>query len=109
MTMTTKELKDKYKNEYDRIQKLINDFDPCGLIQSGAPDDEYDCLTNHLISMTIKGTKIEELKTSIITEMADHFGVHIPTVEPYKSQFQKDLHEFAVSVRQFDKYTDNAS
>ena len=108
MTMTTKELKDKYKNEFDRVQKLINDFDPCGLIQSGAPYDEYDCLTNHLVGMTIKGTTIEELKTLITTEMTDHFGVEIPTAEPYKSKFQKDLHEFAISVRQFDKYTDNA-
>ena len=101
--MTTKELKDKYKSEFDRVQKLINDFDPCGLIQSGAPEDEYDCLTNQLINMTIKGTTIEKLKSLITSEMKDHFAVDIPTIEPYKSKFQKDLHDFAVNVRQFDK------
>jgi hypothetical protein len=103
MTMTQKELKDKYKNEYQRIKGLVNNFDPCGLIHSGAPEDEYDCLTNQLISLTIKGATIEKLKSLIINEMTDHFGVDIPTIEPYKSKFQKDLHDFTLNVRQLDK------
>lgn len=103
MTKLTKELKDRYKSEFERVQRLINDFDPCGLIQFGAPEDEYDCLTNQLISMVIKGTTIEKLKFLITSEMTGHFGVDVPETEPYKSKFQKDLNDFAISVRQMDK------
>ncbi len=45
-----KELKAKYKKDFHKISLLVNEFDPCGLIEGGAPLDEYDCLTNHILS-----------------------------------------------------------
>jgi hypothetical protein len=43
-------LKLKFKQDFDKAQSFVNDFDPCGLIYSGAPNDEYDCLTTQLKS-----------------------------------------------------------
>lgn len=97
--MTKTELKNAYKNQYELVKNLINKFDPCGLIQAGAPDDEYDCLTTELISLVFKGTTIERIKKLIVDEMRDHFGVDLPTKEPYLSKFDNDLNEFAKSVR----------
>jgi len=46
----SKELKSKYKKDFATLTELVNDFDPCGLIKSGASIDEYDCLTQQLLS-----------------------------------------------------------
>lgn len=45
-----KELKVKYKADLKKVQDFVNAFDPCELIEGGAPEDEYDCLSNHLVS-----------------------------------------------------------
>lgn len=103
-SLTNKELKDRYKDEFYRIQQLINNFDPCGLIGAGAPADEYDCLTNQLINMTISGTTVERLKNLIVSEMTEHFGVSVPVDEPYRSVFYQQLHEFALNVRTMNKW-----
>jgi hypothetical protein len=69
-----KALKTKYKNDFAAIRELVNAFDPCGLVGGGAPDDEYDCLTQQLIiSLYDKKTKTE-IRELILHEIEHHFG-----------------------------------
>ena len=42
MCKENSELKIKYKADFEKVGKLVNEFDPCGLIHFGAPNDEYE-------------------------------------------------------------------
>lgn len=56
--MDKKELKVKFKRDSTVVQDLFNSFDPCGLIQGGAPVDEYDCLTPQILSGLYQSIKV---------------------------------------------------
>jgi len=88
-----KELKVKYKADFKKVQDFVNAFDPCGLIEGGAPDDEYDCLTNHLVSGVYTNKSRQELKDVILHEIEHHFGTPNLSIikEPYKTEFYKGL------------------
>lgn len=68
------ELKLKYKAYFDRVQDFVNEFDPCGFIYSGAPIDEYHCLTNQLLSSIYNSKTRTEIKELILHEIEHHFG-----------------------------------
>lgn len=68
-------LKANYKRDFKIITKLLNEFDPCGLIDGGAPDDEYDCLTGQILSLVYKKTDFLEIKKKIIHEIEHNFGL----------------------------------
>ena len=84
---------EEYKNDFNKIRTLVNEFDPCGLIKIGAPLDEYDCLTNHLLSSHYNKTSRIEIKKLILHEIEYHFGT--PDLneiqEPYKTKFYQDI------------------
>ena len=40
--MKKNELKIQYQSEFSRVRSIINNYDPIGLINMGAPDNEYD-------------------------------------------------------------------
>ena len=87
------DLKLKYKDDFEKIQSYVNEFDPCGLIHSGAPIDEYDCLTNQLLSAYYNGKTKTEIKNLILHEIEHHFGTPDLDilVEPYKTHFYNDI------------------
>jgi hypothetical protein len=66
-------------------------FDPCGLIEGGAPADEYDCLTEKLPSNVYNRMSRKELEELILYEIEHHFGLPGLTGEPCKSQFYSSL------------------
>jgi hypothetical protein len=72
--MDKKDLKIKYNNDFTIVRDLFNSFDPCGLIQGGAPIDEYDCLTTQILSGLYQIKSKQELANLIITELDHHFG-----------------------------------
>lgn len=88
-----KPLKQKYKADFATLTELVNSFDPCGLISGGAPSDEYDCLTQQLLSSVYSRKAREEMKELILHEIEHHFGTpDLATLEePYKTQFYNDL------------------
>lgn len=88
-----KGLKQKYKVEFAAMTELVNTFDPCGLIESGAPPDEYDCLTEKLLSCVYNEKTRQEMKELILYEIEHHFETPnlIILGEPYKMQFYNDL------------------
>ena len=88
-----KDLKIKYENDFNKIRLHVNEFDPIGLIKGGAPIDEYDCLTNKILSNLYNKKSREEIKQIIIHEVEDHFGADDLTElkEPYKTKFNNAL------------------
>ncbi|HEX7415398.1 MAG TPA: hypothetical protein VF411_15250 [Bacteroidia bacterium] len=84
-----KELKQKYKADIVIVKRLVNEFDPCGLIYGGAPDDEYDCLIQRILSRIYSKTPKQEISTYVLHEVDDHFGCPVP--ETHKAQFSADL------------------
>jgi hypothetical protein len=87
------ELKNKYKANYEKVQGFVNEFDPCGFIHFGAPVNEYDCLTSHLLSAVYTNKSRQELKEIILDEIENHFGTPDLTImiEPEKTQFYMDI------------------
>ncbi len=87
------DLKQKFKQDFDKARNFVNEFDPCGLIYSGAPVDEYDCLTTQLLSAVYSGQTRTEIKDLILHEIEHHFGT--PDIEnltePYKTKFFIDI------------------
>jgi hypothetical protein len=86
-------LRTKYKTDFEIAREFVNNFDPCGLIYSGAPFDEYDCLTNQLLSAVYNDKTRIEIKDLILHEIEHHFGTpDLETLDdPYKSKFYNDL------------------
>ena len=86
-------LKQKFNTDFGKVRNFINEFDPCGLIYSGAPIDEYDCLTSKLLSSFYNGRSRTEIKDLILHEIEHHFGTPDLEVldEPYKTNFYNDI------------------
>jgi hypothetical protein len=102
-----KALKQKYKTDFATLTGLINSFDPCGLISGDAQSDEYDCMTQQLLSSLSNNKTRLEMKDLILHEIEHHFGTpDLETLEePYKSQFYNDLDKFLDNLN--DKFYKN--
>ncbi len=70
-----KELNSKYKVDFKQLQELVNSFDPISLIEGGAPDDEYDCLTEQILSYVYKKKTKTEMEDLVRHEIEHHFGL----------------------------------
>ena len=88
-----KELKRKFKSDFDKVQSFVNEFDFCGFISAGAPIDEYDCLTSELLISAYNGKTRVEMKDLILHEIEHHFGIPDITIltEPEKTKFFNDI------------------
>ena len=92
-------LKAKYKQDFARLQTLINEFDPCGLIASGSPVDEYDCLTDKILGLKHRGESKEKMRTLVLGELSGHFGIDFDSVkDSYKIKFDQALEEYLIKV-----------
>lgn len=56
------------------LRHRMNLWDPLHLIASGAPPDEYDCLTGPLARLLHEGRTVEEIAAYLERELHDHFG-----------------------------------
>ena len=102
-----KELKQKVKADFATLTGFVNSFDPCGLISLGAPPDEYDCLTQQLLSSIYHNKTRQEMKALILHEIEHHFGAFdVATLEdPYKTHFYNELEKLLDSLE--DKFYKN--
>jgi hypothetical protein len=69
-----KEIKQKWSRQYKELEKIVNEWDPVGLISGGAPEDEYDCLTTQILFLLREGKDTIEIQKFIIEELDEHFG-----------------------------------
>ena len=81
---------------------MVNKFDPCGLIHVGAPIDEYDCLTSHILSAIYSGKTRKEIKNLILQEIETHFGVQDieALTEPHKTKNYNDIEKLIDKLEQ---------
>jgi hypothetical protein len=70
-----KQLKTKYKNEFGITSAIVNEFDLCGLITGGSPNDEYDSLTNLILSSINNKKSRSETKENLTQLLTNYFGM----------------------------------
>ena len=83
----------KYQRDMDVVRGLVNEFDPCGLIHTGAPSDEYECMNGGVLRMVYDRKLRLEIKDYMVHEIEHHFGTPDLSVldEPHTSEFFRDL------------------
>jgi hypothetical protein len=72
--MDKSQLKDKFKKDFELLKKSIIENDPIGLIDGGAPDDEYDSYIPKIISDLEGKNNLEEITEIIKNNFSNHFG-----------------------------------
>lgn len=81
------------------LTKLVNEWDPIGLIEIGAPEDEYDCIVPQILTFLRKGMRYDDLLDFYMGDMSDHFGFSIMSVpEPYRSDIIKRTKESLIKI-----------
>jgi len=62
----------RFRTEEQVIRKILNEWAPIGF---GTPDDEYDCLTHHLLSVLHSGGNLFNVRSTIQEDLTEHFGL----------------------------------
>jgi hypothetical protein len=64
--------KQKVKSHADSVRRILNAWDPI----PGSPEDEYDCLVDHIVSALYRGiADTQSLAMLIESELMHHFGI----------------------------------
>ena len=78
------------KRHYTRLRKnsrglhdLIDAWDPVGLLEIGAPKDEYGCLVEPILGHLVRGDTPEQLAAWLHSHIADHFGTSSPNARAF--------------------------
>jgi hypothetical protein len=90
-----------YKLIFDNVRELVNEWDPCSLIDSGAPNDEYDALTNKFLSGLINKTNSELIKDEIIDLLGNYYGMPIieEIDEENKNKFNSEVEKMIEKIK----------
>jgi hypothetical protein len=86
-----KQLKTKYKIDFSITSAIVNEFDICGLITGEAPNDEYDSLTNIILSSIYNKKSHSETKEKLIQLLTDYFGMDDSIKERDKTTLNQTL------------------
>jgi hypothetical protein len=65
---------------------MVNAWDPIGLIEMGAPVDEYDCVVGDVMRALERRDSPEQLATFLAAHIADHFGLPPADTRPFAEQ-----------------------
>jgi hypothetical protein len=63
-----------HKIIFKAVQEIINDYDPVGLIEGGAPDDEYHDEVGKIVVLLRKESEREPLAERIEEVFREAFG-----------------------------------
>ena len=66
-----------WETDFNLIREQVNEWDPCGLIESGSPKDEYDSLTFRILSGLINEKSDSEIKEGIIKLLETDFDAPV--------------------------------
>jgi hypothetical protein len=94
-----KEIKQKYDSDFERLRELVNSFDPLFLIDIGAPEDEYDSLTEKILSNVYDGKTKIEMTNLVRHEIQHHFGLVVS--EEFKEKFKIELEKFIDTIYEY--------
>ena len=70
--------KETSRRRWREFRDAVNDWDPIGLIELGAPKDEYECLVGPLMRMLENENSRTEIGSYLKQHIPDHFGVSLP-------------------------------
>lgn len=71
--MSHKHLKDKFKKTLQVVGKIINEWDPMGLLALDCPDDEYEFEIHRIASADLEENNAEELAERINKAFEDNY------------------------------------
>ena len=80
--------KEQSRRRWKELRETVNNWDPVGLIELGAPEDEYECLVGQLMSLLELDTQPTGIADFLNYEIPHHFGVFLT----------KDANEFAARI-----------
>jgi hypothetical protein len=66
--------KARYQTLVAAIQRAIDDADPIGLLEGGAPADEYSLEIGTIVPRAVKAQSVEQITTVIHEEFLHWFG-----------------------------------
>ncbi|ESU24560.1 hypothetical protein FLJC2902T_32000 [Flavobacterium limnosediminis JC2902] len=69
--------KSNFKSDFLITRNIINDFDPCNLIESGAPSDEYDSISHKVLSFIYNKKPFNQEVQNIFQELKDSYGLDV--------------------------------
>jgi hypothetical protein len=69
----TKLRRKRFAKEESEIRKIVYEWQPIGL---PTPEDEYDCLVHHVISILHAGGNHDDVAYKIKYELENHFGLY---------------------------------
>lgn len=99
-----KEIKQKWSRQYEELEKIVNKWDPVGLISGGAPEDEYDCLSTQILFLLHKGKDTVEIQEFILEELDEHFGYGLKNIrKEYHETFIKGCNEASLEIADWFK------
>ena len=67
----------KQKDVLDAVKNVLKEIDMYGLIEHGAPDDEFDTEAEMIVELLKAGTSIEEISGIIADVLNKMFGVNV--------------------------------
>ena len=79
--MSNKELKVKYKELFNLVKVIVNNWDPMGLLASTAPDDEYEMEIGSIITLINKVDSVTDLAEGIAIIFTEAFDCRFSETE----------------------------
>ncbi len=65
------------------LAEMVNAWDPAGLVQHGAPVDEYDSVVDDVLRALGRGDSPTALARYLAARLPEHFGVRVPDPGPF--------------------------
>jgi len=69
-----------------QLLTLLNGWDPAGLLQAGAPRDEYDCIVDSLLDLLSRNPGKEEVAAFLDREISERFGTAPPDAPQFAAR-----------------------
>ena len=95
--------KSKYKSDFITIRNLVNDLDVCGFIKSGSLVDEYENITNILLSSIYNSKSKMQTENKIINEIENYYGMgkieDKKSLEQLKIEIEKLINKSEIEIQ----------
>ncbi|WP_337100118.1 hypothetical protein [Paenibacillus sp. YIM B09110] len=82
-------LKKRYSSYFNNVRTIINEYDPVGLIASGAPIDEHDTLTERVLILLVNN-EMDKVRQLLI-DCYEWYGMGGEIKEEYKEKFNRKV------------------
>jgi hypothetical protein len=78
--------KQESRRRWREMTQMVNAWDPIGLIEMGAPLDEYDCVVGDVMRALERKDSSEQLANFLRAHIAEHFGLPPSDPSPFAVQ-----------------------